>query len=81
MSSGAAPAQTRAPPAAQSEHQVTGVTVSERGRIFVDFPRWTENSPVSAGGTGALVEPPFDSGRLHGPRNGNTLKRFNARED
>jgi sugar lactone lactonase YvrE len=29
------------------EHQVTGVTVSEHGRIFVNFPRWTEDSPVS----------------------------------
>jgi sugar lactone lactonase YvrE len=32
---------------AQFEHQVTGVTVSERGRTFVNFPRWTEDSPVS----------------------------------
>ena len=29
------------------EHQVTGVTVSEDGRIFVNFPRWTEDVPVS----------------------------------
>lgn len=29
------------------EHQVTGVTVSPDGRIFVNFPRWTEDSPVS----------------------------------
>lgn len=29
------------------EHQVTGVTVSETGRIFVCFPRWTEDAPVS----------------------------------
>ena len=62
LSSGAALAQTQATPtdqsehrradavlqqAAQFEHQVTGVTVSERGRIFVNFPRWTEDSPVS----------------------------------
>jgi sugar lactone lactonase YvrE len=33
--------------AAQFEHQVTGVTVTERGRVFVNFPRWTEDSPVS----------------------------------
>ena len=32
---------------AQFAHQVTGVTVSETGRIFVNFPRWTEDSPVS----------------------------------
>jgi sugar lactone lactonase YvrE len=29
------------------EHQVTGVTVSEDGRIFVNFPRWSEDVPVS----------------------------------
>jgi sugar lactone lactonase YvrE len=29
------------------DHQVTGVTVSEDGRIFVNFPRWTEDVPVS----------------------------------
>lgn len=29
------------------EHQVTGVTVSEEGRIFVNFPRWSEDVPVS----------------------------------
>lgn len=28
-------------------HQVTGVTVSEDGRIFVNFPRWSEDVPVS----------------------------------
>jgi sugar lactone lactonase YvrE len=62
LSSATAPAQIQAAPAAQPgqrqaattlqqaaqfEHQVTGVTVSERGRIFVNFPRWTEDSPVS----------------------------------
>nr|WP_244639611.1 major royal jelly family protein [Aureimonas endophytica] len=38
-------------------HQVTGVTVAEDGRIFVNFPRWTEDSPVSVaelGKDGAL---------------------------
>lgn len=29
------------------DHQVTGVTVSEDGRIFVNFPRWTEDAPIS----------------------------------
>ncbi|MDB5895013.1 MAG: hypothetical protein JWQ88_2544 [Rhodoferax sp.] len=29
------------------EHQVTGVTVSPSGRFFVNFPRWTEDAPVS----------------------------------
>ena len=28
-------------------HQVTGVSVSETGRIFVNFPRWTEDTAVS----------------------------------
>jgi len=62
LSAGSAPAQTQTAgadqpahrrtatvlqQAAQFEHQVTGVTVSERGRLFVNFPRWTEDSPVS----------------------------------
>jgi hypothetical protein len=29
------------------EHQVTGVTVSPDGRMFVNFPRWSEDTPVS----------------------------------
>ena len=32
---------------ASFEHQVTGVTVAPDGRIFVNFPRWTEDAPVS----------------------------------
>lgn len=32
---------------AKFAHQVTGVTVSEGGRIFVNFPRWTEDVAVS----------------------------------
>ncbi|GEP03384.1 L-dopachrome tautomerase-related protein [Methylobacterium oxalidis] len=32
---------------ASFEHQVTGVTVSRDGRIFVNFPRWSEDAPVS----------------------------------
>jgi sugar lactone lactonase YvrE len=32
---------------ARFEHQVTGVSVSEDNRIFVNFPRWTEDSAVS----------------------------------
>lgn len=62
LSPGPAPAQTQAAPASQPEHrrshamlqqaaqfdhQVTGVTVSEQGRLFVNFPRWTEDAPVS----------------------------------
>ncbi len=29
------------------DHQVTGVTVARDGRIFVNFPRWTEDAPIS----------------------------------
>jgi len=32
---------------ASFEHQVTGITVSRDGRIFVNFPRWSEDAPVS----------------------------------
>ncbi|KQP00348.1 L-dopachrome tautomerase-related protein [Methylobacterium sp. Leaf91] len=48
-----AEAQTGSVPAgalakvASFEHQVTGVTVTKDGRVFVNFPRWTEDSAVS----------------------------------
>ena len=29
------------------DHQVTGVTVTTNGRMFVNFPRWTEDTAVS----------------------------------
>ena len=32
---------------ASFDHQVTGVAVSEDGRIFVNFPRWFEDVPMS----------------------------------
>nr|WP_246413242.1 major royal jelly family protein [Methylobacterium brachythecii] len=32
---------------ASFEHQVTGVTVAKDGRMFVNFPRWSEDAPVS----------------------------------
>ena len=28
-------------------HQVTGISVAANGRIFVNFPRWTDDAPVS----------------------------------
>lgn len=43
-------AETRAgrlQPVASFDHQVTGVTVATDGRIFVNFPRWTEDTPIS----------------------------------
>jgi len=43
----AAPAGPALQQVAKFGHQVTGVTVSETGRIFVNFPRWTEDAPVS----------------------------------
>ncbi len=43
----AAAGQARLVPVAQFGHQVTGVTVTPGGRIFVCFPRWTEDTAVS----------------------------------
>ena len=42
------------------DHQVTGVTVAEDGRIFVNFPRWTEDSAGSV----AEVMPTARSGPI-----------------
>jgi sugar lactone lactonase YvrE len=41
------PGPFRLEEAARFDHQVTGVAVSPDGRIFVNFPRWTEDTPVS----------------------------------
>ena len=32
---------------ARFDHQVTGVAVTEDGRRFVNFPRWTDDAPIS----------------------------------
>jgi len=42
-------AQTRSPltQVAQFDHQATGVAVVEDGRRFVNFPRWTDDAPIS----------------------------------
>lgn len=42
-------ADDRLKPVATFDQQVTGVTVSETGRIFVSFPRWSEDVAVSVG--------------------------------
>lgn len=41
------PASATLTQVARFEHQVTGVTVARDGRIFVNFPRWSEDAPVS----------------------------------
>src|SRR5690349_5359935 len=43
---------TRLEVVARFDHQVTGVTVSPEGRIFVNFPRWAEDAPVSVAEVG-----------------------------
>ena len=32
---------------AESKNQWTGIAVSKTGRVFVNFPRWSANTPVS----------------------------------
>jgi sugar lactone lactonase YvrE len=34
---------------ADFDHQVTGVAATDDGRIFVNFPRWTDDAPISVG--------------------------------
>ncbi len=45
---GTAHAQATLKQVASFPHQVTGVAVAPGGRIFVDFPRWTDDAPVVA---------------------------------
>jgi len=50
--------------AASFPHQVTGVTAAPDGRVFVNFPRWAEDAPVSVADVakdGSLKPYPDDS--------------------
>lgn len=40
-------AETALTPIARFDHQVTGVSVAPDGRRFVNFPRWTDDAPIS----------------------------------
>jgi sugar lactone lactonase YvrE len=48
----AKPPSFRLEEAARFPSQATGVAVSADGRIFVNFPRWTEDSPISVAEVG-----------------------------
>ncbi|MCI0756143.1 major royal jelly family protein [Teichococcus vastitatis] len=55
---------------ASFNHQVTGVTISPDGRIFVNFPRWTDDAPISVAElkqNGSLV--PYPDERWNAWRN------------
>ncbi|MCD6061682.1 MAG: hypothetical protein K0S16_1993 [Moraxellaceae bacterium] len=55
---------------AEFGHQVTGVAVARSGRIFVSFPRWTEDTPISVGevlGSGDVL--PFPDAAWNAWRN------------
>lgn len=54
---------------ARFQHQVTGVTVAQDGRIFVNFPRWTEDSPVSVAELKDGKPVPYPDGEWNSWRN------------
>lgn len=54
---------------AHFQHQVTGVTVAQDGRIFVNFPRWTEDSPVSVAELKDGKPVPYPDGEWNAWRN------------
>ncbi len=70
---GTAAAQTPSGPrlekVATFEHQVTGVAVARDGRVFVNFPRWTEDSPVSVAEVKAGKLVPYPDEGWNGWRN------------
>jgi len=47
LAQGPATGQGQLTQVASFAHQVTGITVSRDGRMFVNFPRWSEDAPVS----------------------------------
>jgi sugar lactone lactonase YvrE len=54
---------------ARFEHQVTGVAVSENGRIFVNFPRWTEDNEISVAELIDGAPRPYPDAEWNGWRN------------
>ena len=42
-------AQPQLKQVASFQHQATGIAVTQDGRIFLSFPRWTEDSEISVG--------------------------------
>jgi sugar lactone lactonase YvrE len=72
----AKPPSFRLEEAAHFDHQATGVAVSADGRIFVNFPRWTEDSPISVaevGRDGALK--PYPDEKWNSWRNADAASR------
>ncbi|WP_267421591.1 L-dopachrome tautomerase-related protein [Methylobacterium sp. GC_Met_2] len=51
------------------DHQVTGVTASRDGRLFVNFPRWSEDAPVSVAELKDGKPVPFPDAEWNGWRN------------
>ncbi len=63
-------ADPRLTPVASFDHQVTGVAVTADGRRFVNFPRWTDDAPISVAEilpNGALR--PYPDGKWNSWRN------------
>ncbi|MCJ2071085.1 major royal jelly family protein [Methylobacterium sp. J-030] len=72
-----APARAQDKPSGQAslakvasfDHQVTGITVSRDGRLFVNFPRWSEDAPVSVAELKDGKPVPFPDAEWNGWRN------------
>jgi sugar lactone lactonase YvrE len=70
---GAGDAAGRLEEVAASRRQWTGVAVSKTGRVFVNFPRWSAEVPVSVGeiGPDGTVRP-YPNAELNGWRSGDS---------
>ena len=51
------------------DHEVTGIAVAKDGRIFVSFPRWTEDAPVSVAEVKGGKPVPYPDAEWNGWRN------------
>ena len=54
---------------ASFQHQATGIAVTRDGRIFVSFPRWSEDSPISVGELKDGKVTPYPDAETNGWRN------------
>ena len=54
---------------ASFQHQATGIAVTKDGRIFLSFPRWTEDSAISVGELKDGKVTPYPDVEMNGWRN------------
>jgi hypothetical protein len=73
LAAGTASAEPALTKVASFKHQVTGVPVAPDGRVFVNFPRWSEDAPISVAEVKNGVPVAFPNAEWNAWRNSKSL--------